>query len=819
MKLLKIFIFGLMVILISRFVYSQGWYQVTITNSQSQATPQPFQQDIAICNGSINIGPNFAYVNNPTLFNEIDSNGQNVYFSTNLGSSPNIYSWYEGQLNYGNTYCDVWWINLPQGINANSEITIYMYIGSSSDNYYFQYYPYVGASTPVVSEYVKDYDNGQDVFIAYGYFDYTLDGWNVGVYSGSWSPTPSSCGVEMLNASNNEGTYILPPNDGNIPKIPLIVEEAWYYTGFGHANVIALFGTNQQIQAASIGDTSGGYTPTSDSSTFVQFQYAPTSKPPNSQAVMLKSAVTGQYLNYTYFPYLYVSEGGTIYSYLIVTSNYAEAGYYIYSDIEGWITWAPITLLDTYTYNVYNSNNINEGLSAYTYANLNYNPFQYGTLEIGAGDGDGYYTSTQCVQWVVARAYPPNGVMPSISIQPLVSVEYIIVNPPSYSPPPPSSSYICPGTQVSSTVTAYLNNPYNVPATVTFSCSAPSGIYCSFSQNSCTTSGSSCSTTLYVNLSPLISQGQYSVTVTASTEESLSSATLAINVGQCSAPVTSVQVSPPSSSYICPGTQTSSTVTAYLNKPSSASTTVTFSCSAPTGSGITCSVNPSSCTTTGSSCSTTLYVSSSSSTPQGSYPINVIASIPGSSSQSTYTLDVGPILIYSLSTSNIQNSYTGCVYYGIIQLQASIQPINTNNTYGPIGNNLEFSLGYPEYILTLNITNIGNIALNNITINLLQEGNVLEILYNGIPIQSLNNINIDQLQPNQSYILQFNVLPLYIGSSSLLLSFNVNGQNIGNAQYNLIVNGPSNSSSLIASENINYILILLGIIGSIIFLI
>ncbi|NAZ26019.1 MAG: hypothetical protein GU343_00550, partial [Nanoarchaeota archaeon] len=98
MKLLKILIFGLMVILISRFVYSQGWYAITITNTQSISTPSPFQQDIAICNGTINIGNNFAYVNNPTLFNQINPNGQNVYF---VNSSGNIlYSWYEGQLNY-----------------------------------------------------------------------------------------------------------------------------------------------------------------------------------------------------------------------------------------------------------------------------------------------------------------------------------------------------------------------------------------------------------------------------------------------------------------------------------------------------------------------------------------------------------------------------------------------------------------------------------------------------------------------------------------------------------------------------------------------
>jgi flagellin-like protein len=50
-------------------------YQLTLYNTQSISTPSPFQQDIAICNGSINIGNNFAYVNNVTLFNQINPNG------------------------------------------------------------------------------------------------------------------------------------------------------------------------------------------------------------------------------------------------------------------------------------------------------------------------------------------------------------------------------------------------------------------------------------------------------------------------------------------------------------------------------------------------------------------------------------------------------------------------------------------------------------------------------------------------------------------------------------------------------------------------
>ena len=106
-KFLKLF--GIFLLfLLSKFIYSQVWSQVIIANSQSQATPTPFQQDIAICNGNPNIGSSFAYIDNSNLFNEINANGQNVYFTTTYNSNPNIYSWYEGQENFNGVYCDVW---------------------------------------------------------------------------------------------------------------------------------------------------------------------------------------------------------------------------------------------------------------------------------------------------------------------------------------------------------------------------------------------------------------------------------------------------------------------------------------------------------------------------------------------------------------------------------------------------------------------------------------------------------------------------------------------------------------------------------------
>ncbi|MFP3289940.1 MAG: hypothetical protein RXN31_01865 [Candidatus Nanopusillus acidilobi] len=145
----------------------QYYVPITLYNSQPIPTPEPFQQDIAICNGSINIGNNFAYINNVTLFNQINSNGQNVmFFNPNNGQL--FYSWYEGQLTSGNTYCDVWWVNIPNGVPSNGNLVIYMAIGSYNTNYYSQYYPYVGAPIQVLG--TSQYDNGQKVFNYYQNF-------------------------------------------------------------------------------------------------------------------------------------------------------------------------------------------------------------------------------------------------------------------------------------------------------------------------------------------------------------------------------------------------------------------------------------------------------------------------------------------------------------------------------------------------------------------------------------------------------------------------------------------------------------------------
>jgi hypothetical protein len=577
MELLKKFIFALIIfLLVVKFIYSQGWYAVTITNNQSQATPAPFQQDIAICNGNPGLGPNFAYINNVTLFNEINPNGQNVYFVNSSGSI--LYSWYEGQANYNGVYCDVWWINLPNGIPANGYTTIYMYIGSTSDNYYSQYYPYVGASPQVIS----GYDNGQDVFIAYGYFNNTFDEWTGYIYQTTFSAmssiTATPNGIEMLNNNDFEGTYILPPNNWNIPKIPLIVEDAWYYTKGCDANAVSLFGnTNQQISAYSVGTGAGGITPASSSSTFVQFEYC-------FGYTYLKSAVTNSILNETFFPYT----GGTFYTYLIVNSSYAQTGYYIYNSNQ---VWAPLTLLDTY--------NINS--NGYTYANLSYNPydpFQYGTLEISAGAGS--VPSYQYVQWVVARAYPPNDVMPSISIQP-VSVS----STQTTSTVTTSTSTVTQASTITTTVTTTLTSTSTITSTltvystitttttvtssVTATSTTTSTVYNTVTSTVTTTltSTNTVISTVYTTLittltstSTIYSTITSTQTVTSTVYTTATTSTVSPSIYSITQTLTgsSFTQTIPSTSYIYPINQISSITIINLNS-SNISTSYTYSCS------------------------------------------------------------------------------------------------------------------------------------------------------------------------------------------------------------------------------------------------
>ena len=333
----------------------QYYIPITLYNNQNIPTPEPFQQDIAVCNGSLNIGNNFAYVNNPTLFNQINPNGQNVmFFNPNNGQL--FYSWYEGQLNYNGITCDVWWINLPNGIPANSNITIYMYVGNSSDNYYSQYYPYVGEAPQLSSTYGQ-YDNGNYVFLFYDNFAGTS------LNTSKWSSFANGTGASI--SVNNSITI-----NGGLST----------YGPPSYAGIITLVGFNPTSTIADI------YV------TYISNKW-PSVSMTNGNS----------YSSNGYFVY---SNGTTGYGY-----GWYEYGIY-FSNAGTPNFYPPVIVSESWLSNseefyAFNYSATIVSIFYYSLPSLVY--YGFGSL---AASSNGIIT----VQWFRVRAYPPNGVMPSIYI-------------------------------------------------------------------------------------------------------------------------------------------------------------------------------------------------------------------------------------------------------------------------------------------------------------------------------------------------------------------------------------------------------------------
>ncbi|BBL45911.1 hypothetical protein MJ1_0774 [Nanobdella aerobiophila] len=196
------------------------------------------------------LNTSLSYVNNITLYNEINSNGSNVYFFSNPSNPTGslLYSWYEGQENTNGVSCDIWWVNISNGIPANSNITIYMDIGNTSTNYYSQYYPYVGVSYNVLGTF--NYDNGNYVFNYYekwGNLSSLPVGWNnLDSVSVSFSQNYTS----FVQTSSNNYWYGLyyPLSNSNLQNRPLLLLSYYYSYPNGNTNY---FGITSQTPVVS----------------------------------------------------------------------------------------------------------------------------------------------------------------------------------------------------------------------------------------------------------------------------------------------------------------------------------------------------------------------------------------------------------------------------------------------------------------------------------------------------------------------------------------------------------------------------------------
>ena len=309
-----------------------------------------------------------------------------------LDSFGNIlYSWYAGQFYrskldkshgyYTSAKCHVWWIKLPNGIPANSYITIYMHIGPNNTNYYQQYYPYVGQAPHLSSTYGQ-YDNGNYVFLLY-----------------------------------NNGTYLFPLNHigaGGSMSLTNNAPPPWRYAinlSVNDGDARAITWTTSGINA-----TSNPSFNLPDSYIAQMLVYITGPEPLIDLLTNVRSITDGpfyvfrfdaRYLSYDDIAYYPV--GGPI------TMSLVNGNYNIRSNTE---VWYMLTAINDNDY-LYLYKNIVNSYSSYNLAY--YGDLIYSAIGVGLTGGgiaittDGS-TSTDYFTMIIVRAYPPNGVMPGIYI-------------------------------------------------------------------------------------------------------------------------------------------------------------------------------------------------------------------------------------------------------------------------------------------------------------------------------------------------------------------------------------------------------------------
>jgi len=359
----------------NKFIIHAPFYTITLYNTQNSPTPQPFQQDIAICDGNPNLSSSFAYVNNPALLNLINSDGSNVYFSTANNSTPNIYSWYEGQLNYNGVICDVWWINLPNGISANGNVTIYMHIGPNSANYYSQYYPYISASPNVFPS--RQYDNGDYVFLFYDNFAGTslnTSKWNYGYDAGGSITVNNGLTINYTSSSLGAARIISKYNFSQSRGVVWYSLMNFYGTSnFSDVRIRIYFWNNNGNWKEVLGAGDYGYFtnqnngPSTTQLYWSPYGFTPTALPP----------ATSQN-DYNILMIQILNSTGLVWNTYTITNN-------------------NISLFQSFSQNGTVSGN-------------------FSILLASSQDGLGYASIVLNVEYTFLAAAPPNGIMPSIYI-------------------------------------------------------------------------------------------------------------------------------------------------------------------------------------------------------------------------------------------------------------------------------------------------------------------------------------------------------------------------------------------------------------------
>ena len=299
---------------------------ITITNTQSSATPNPFQQMVNFTSAD----PGFSSIATGNF-------GQNVEFFYYNGTV--IPSWLE---NYTSTNA-IWWLKIA-AIPAGSSETIYVGFAPSSVNLFDGVD--VGEAPQLSSTYAK-YDDGANVFDFY-------DNFNGTTLSSKWTVISSG--------------YII--NNGiSFP-----------------ANSNAQITTKASFSAPAIFEMFAKYTSVGSSSG-------------NVLGVMFLASSDSSIPTYTIGWHAY--------------QDYFTGGDW---QLQSWPEFSPQPSLNTYYVWSIIWNNTLDGIEEYNYSHAEV-PSPYTSISsvylslLEQNDGNSAFS----VSWVRVRAYPPNGIMPSVT--------------------------------------------------------------------------------------------------------------------------------------------------------------------------------------------------------------------------------------------------------------------------------------------------------------------------------------------------------------------------------------------------------------------
>jgi len=346
---------------------------ITLNNTQSIATPAPFDQFINITEQQLEQA--LGTTAGSALWSQAEA-GHFLNTLFLLNGQP-LYAWVQ---NYSSNWVALW-VKLPNGIPAKGNVSISMEVTNSNQ------YPYTG----VYSAVYKGYDNGKDVFAQYGYFNNTIpSGWTAVDWHGSFTPTPTTSGLELLNSATYSGTYIYAslPNTNNYTVIV-----SWWYNGKADGLNQELYGNLSSLENITAivsyqGSNYGGSTAYAKYGTAVQNEFY------LGKAFIVDSSTT--------------SSG--------VASFQGQGTYYVttYFGIQG----------NTQYYGYANDTspfqlNLPKSFSTFSLATAKANS----TVFISAGDGG--FGAYVYVDTVIVIPTPPNNVMPSVKAVSAVPGQYI----------------------------------------------------------------------------------------------------------------------------------------------------------------------------------------------------------------------------------------------------------------------------------------------------------------------------------------------------------------------------------------------------------